>query len=102
GESVTLTASVAASPPGSGTPTGSVEFFDGATSLGTQPLSGGSTMLVTSGLPLGSPSITAVYLGSSDFGGSTSAAHSHVVNASATATSVASSPNPSAVGESVT
>jgi hypothetical protein len=102
GESVTLTASVAASPPGSGTPTGSVEFFDGVTSLGSQPLSGGSALLVTSGLPLGSRSITAVYLGSSNYSGSTSAAYSHAVNAAGTTTSVTSAPNPSTFGQGVT
>ena len=39
GQSVTLSATV--NPANGGTPTGSVEFFDGSTSLGTAPLGGG-------------------------------------------------------------
>src|SRR4029079_1381956 len=35
------------------TATGTVEFFDGATSLGTAPVSGGSAVLSTSSLPAG-------------------------------------------------
>ena len=40
GDTVTLTATVTADPPGTGTPSGTVEFFDGATSLGTASLDG--------------------------------------------------------------
>src|SRR6185437_8799686 len=38
GQPVTLTATVAASAPGAGTPTGTVDFFDGAALLGTAAL----------------------------------------------------------------
>src|SRR5262249_37031160 len=39
GQSVTFTATVTASAPGAGTPTGAVTFFDGSTALGTATLS---------------------------------------------------------------
>ncbi|WP_206306700.1 Ig-like domain repeat protein, partial [Streptomyces malaysiense] len=48
GQAKTLTATVAAVAPGSGTPTGSVDFFDGATLLGTSALTGGTATLTTS------------------------------------------------------
>jgi hypothetical protein len=102
GESVTISASVTVNPPGAGSPSGSVEFFDGATSLGTSPLSGGSASLNTSALTVGGHSITAVYSGDPSFGGSTSPAHSHTVNPASTSTSLASAPNPSTFGSSVT
>src|SRR5262249_5166201 len=60
GQSASFTATVT----GGAIPlTGSVEFFDGATSLGTSPLSGGSAMLSTSALAVATHSITAVYGG---------------------------------------
>jgi uncharacterized repeat protein (TIGR01451 family)/uncharacterized delta-60 repeat protein len=78
GESVTFTATVTSS---SGTPTGSVEFFDGATSMGTSSLSGGSAMLMSSALTAGSRSITAVYAGAANFLGSSSPALLQTVKA---------------------
>ena len=69
GVSVTLTATVTGS---GGTPTGSVQFFDGGTLLGTSTLSGGTATLSTSAFAVGSNSITAVYSGDSTFAGSTS------------------------------
>src|SRR6185436_4228904 len=53
GTNVTLTATVAVLAPGAGGPGGSVEFFDGATSLGVSPVSGGSAALNTSSLTVG-------------------------------------------------
>jgi hypothetical protein len=102
GSNVTLTATVSVGPPASGTPTGSVEFFDGATSLGSSPVSSGSAVLNTSLLSAGSHSLTAVYSGDASFTGSTSAVHSHSVTNPSTSTAVTSSPNPSVVGEGVT
>jgi hypothetical protein len=97
GQGVTLTATVA--PSGA---TGSIEFFDGATSLGTAPLSGGSAAINTSSLAVGPHSLTAVYGGGVAYAGSTSAAHGHTVNPATTSTALTSSPNPSVVGQSVT
>ena len=73
GQSVTFTATVTANAPGSGTPTGTVTFMDGSTTLGTGTLNGsGVATFSTSGLSVGSHSITAVYGGDTDFTTSTS------------------------------
>src|SRR5262249_45681549 len=50
GQSVTFTATVAAVSPGAGTPTGTVTFLDGQTTLGTTSLTGGTATLVISTL----------------------------------------------------
>ncbi|MFR9791020.1 Ig-like domain repeat protein [Streptomyces sp. MB22_4] len=99
GEPKTLTATVTAVPPGSGTPTGTVDFFDGATLLGTATLSGGTATLTTSALAVGSHSLTAVYSGDADFTGSTSPADVQTVTQAASATSLTSAPDPSVFGE---
>ena len=75
GQNVTLTGT--ASP---ATVTGTVQFFDGSTSLGTATLSGGSCSLSTSVLFAGTHSITAVYSGDANDATSTSTALSQVVN----------------------
>ena len=77
GQSVTFTATVS----GGTSPTGTVEFFDGATSLGTVALAGATATLTTSALTVGSHPITAVYSGDADDPGSTSPQVSQVVNA---------------------
>ncbi|MDR3736498.1 MAG: Ig-like domain repeat protein [Acidobacteriaceae bacterium] len=71
---VVLTATMTDSSTGStGTPTGSVSFFGGATLLGTSPVSGvGVATLTTAALPLGTTIVTAVYNGDTNFAGSTS------------------------------
>ncbi len=101
GQSVTFTATVS----GATTPTGTVQFFDGVTSLGTVALSGTSAALTTSALAVGTHPITAVYSGDIDDPGSTSPSVSQVVNAAAgtaTNTGLVSSVNPSLFGQSVT
>jgi len=76
GQVETFTATVAPISPGSGTPTGTVTFYDGSTSLGTASLatSGGVTTatLSTAALAVGSHALTAAYGGDSAFAGSTS------------------------------
>jgi hypothetical protein len=101
GQTVTFTATVAPLV-GSGTPTGTVTFKDGATTLGSRTLAGGSATLTTSILAVSAHSMTAVYSGDSAFGGSTSAALGHTVIRATTTTTLVSSPNPSAVGQAVT
>jgi hypothetical protein len=105
GQPVTLTASVRVTSGGS-TPAGSVEFFSGASSLGTAMLVGSagtaSAPITTSSLIIGPHAITAVYRGESNFAGSTSAATPHAVQRAATATTVASLANPSVWGQMVT
>ncbi len=75
GSSVIFTATVTGS-----SPTGSVEFFDGAASLGSAALSGGTGNFSTSALTAGSHSITAVYSGDGGNAGSTSPVLTQVVN----------------------
>ena len=64
GNSVTLSVTVVPGQ-GSGTPTGSVTFKNGTTTIGTGTLTGGATSLSLSTLLVGSNSITAVYGGDS-------------------------------------
>ena len=78
GSSVTFTATITPAA------TGTVQFFDGASSLGTASMNGSSQASVsTSGLALGSHSITAVYAGNADFNGSTSPVLTQNVNSPA-------------------
>ena len=63
-----------ATAPGSGTPTGTVTFKDGAATLGTGPLNGsGQATFTTSSLGIGPHSITAAYGGDANFLASVSA-----------------------------
>ncbi len=91
GQSVTLTASIAAVSPGNGMPAGTVNFMDGSTLLGTGALSFGTAMLTTTTIPAGSNSITAVYTGNADYTASTSGALSQTVNKAATTTKLTKS-----------
>lgn len=80
GQPVTFTATVVALSPGGGTPSGNVQFFDGAIPLGIVPLdSSGEATFTTSALPVGGHSISVAYLGSSDHTGSSSAPAGHMV-----------------------
>jgi uncharacterized delta-60 repeat protein len=74
GQAVTFTAHVYPVAPGAGVPTGIVTFLDGATVLGNRPLSHGvATLTVWRPLSAGPHQIRAIYYGSTDFTGSTSA-----------------------------
>ena len=99
GQAVTLTATVA-SPGGA---TGSVTFLDGATALGaTVPLNASARAAFTAtSLAVGMHAITAWYGGDSTHAASTSAVLNQGV-LEATATTLTSSPNPAAVGQTVT
>jgi Bacterial Ig-like domain (group 3) len=102
GQSVTFTATVAPASSGSGTPTGTVNFLDGTTVIGTaEPLTAGVATFSDSSLTVGTHSITAVYSGDTNFTTSTSSALSQVVLQAST-TTLTSSPNPSVFGQSVT
>jgi len=109
GQSVTFTATVAAVAPGAGTPTGTVQFMDGANSLGSpMALSGGQASLSTSPLNVASHYIKAVYSGDGNFNvtgfdaGSTATPVTQVVNKADSSSVTASSVNPSVFGQSVT
>ena len=90
GQPVTFTATVTNTSLTSGVPTGSVQFFDGASPLGSpQPVSAGQAALATSALTVAIHSITAVYTNSDgNFTGSTSAAFSQTVKSADTTTSI--------------
>ena len=79
-EDVTFTATIAVVAPGAGVPTGTVTFKEGATVLGTAPVSGtGEAEFTTDALRVGSRSIVASYAGDARFGAATSAPVSQVV-----------------------
>jgi hypothetical protein len=80
GQSVAFTATV--TPSGSGTPTGTVSFYDNSTLLTTVALSGGAATYTTTKLSVGSHPITAVYSGDASFAGSTSQVLTQVVKSS--------------------
>ena len=90
GQSITFTATVSNTSGTSAVPTGSVQFMDGASPLGTpQPLVAGKATLTTSALTVAIHSITAVYTNSDgNFAGSTSAAFSQTVKSADTTTSI--------------
>lgn len=69
GQTVTLTATVAASVilPGQAAPAGTVVFDDGQTAIGSASLVSGSATFTTSGLSVGTHTITAVYSGDNYF-----------------------------------
>ncbi len=73
GDLVTFTATVTPTG-GSGTPTGTVTFYNGSVPLGTATLISGSASLSTSTLPVGTHSITATYNGDGNYQTSTSSA----------------------------
>jgi hypothetical protein len=106
GQSVTITATVTAAS-GNTTPTGTVQFkVDGSAAGSAVTLNGGIATYTSSTMAVGTHSITAVFTPASNaaFNASTAAALSQVVNAPpvATTTTLGSSLNPSAVGQSVT
>jgi hypothetical protein len=76
-QSVTFTASVTSS--FGGTVTGGVIFYDGATKVGSSQLSAGKAKFTTSRLSAGSHTISATYVGSASFTGS-SASRTQIVN----------------------
>jgi uncharacterized repeat protein (TIGR01451 family) len=82
GQLVTFTIRVSAVS-GSGTPTGTVTFTEGALTLGTATLSSGSATFSIATLAAGSHTITAVYGGDGTFPPSSSPALSQTVNQAA-------------------
>ena len=104
GQTVTFTATVASVLPSVATPGGTVQFKDGGTDLGSPvTLAGGLASVSTSSLSVTTHSITAVYGGSGNFTGSTSAPLSHTVNAAGTTLTITSdSPDASFVNQSYT
>jgi uncharacterized repeat protein (TIGR01451 family) len=104
GQPVTFTATVAASAPGSGTPTGTVIFLDGGNSIGTATLNSGVATITTSVLAPGNHTITTSYNGDGNFNVSAGSltGNPQVVNKANTTTTLSSSLNPSVFGQPVT
>jgi hypothetical protein len=104
GQSVTLFANLT----GTGaSPTGTVDFFDGASPLcSARPLSGSDPSSVasctTSALSVGSHGITATYSGDVTYSPATTPSFSQVVVAAGTTTGLGAAPTPSVFTESVT
>jgi hypothetical protein len=110
-QSATLSATIGFNTSGSAQPTGTVKFYDGGNLLPSCTATGTVSLPFTGGvvppctvpfLTQGTHSLTAIYSGDLNFGGSTSSAQNQIVNSTATVTSVVSSPNPSAVNAQVT
>jgi hypothetical protein len=102
GQPVTVTATVTANAPGAGTPTGTVTFMEGTTTLGNGTLDGtGHASITTSSLSVRGHTITATYSGDSFFAGS-SGMTSETVNPDSTTTAVAAAPTTSDFGQAVT
>ncbi|MBY0523747.1 MAG: FG-GAP-like repeat-containing protein [Gemmataceae bacterium] len=86
GQPITFTATVLADNPADGTPTGTVTFADGVTTLDTVPLDQtGTAVLTTSALTAGSHPITATYSGDDTFTGSNDSLSQFVAPAATTA-----------------
>lgn len=100
GNPVTLTATVSAVPPGSGTPSGTVHFKDGTSDLGTATLDvNGQATLTTSNLSAGAHSITTEYGGDGSFTSSESPVLAqNVIVATDIAVKLAHHPRVSAIG----
>lgn len=105
GGSVKLTATVAGASGSTGTPSGTVTFYEGTTELGTGTLASGVATYTTTTLPVGSDSIKATYGGDTNFSGSTSSAVVVVVSAAmttvGTSTALTASPSSAVSGTSV-
>ena len=99
GQSITLTATVTGT-----SPTGTVTFMDGGTSLGTGSVSAGKATLAKSFTTTGSHSLTAVYAGDANNTGSTSAALALTVNPAPppTTTTLTSSASTATAGQALT
>jgi ELWxxDGT repeat protein len=107
GQAVTFTVTISAPPGGAGTPTGSVDFTEGATDLtpGGIALSGGQGTFSTSALAAGNNTITASYSGDGNFASGTAddSAAPQVVAKSTTTTSITGvTPGAAVFGQPVT
>ena len=98
GQSVTISAVVKAT---SGSPSGTVTFTEGATTLGSTTLWFGKYSITLASLAGGTHQITASYAGSATFAPST-ATFTQIVDPAPTAVTVSSRTNPTVTGQGVT
>jgi ELWxxDGT repeat protein len=105
GQGVALTATVSSQAPGAGTPTGTVDFKEGATDLtpGGVTLSGGQAVFKTSSLAVGQHTITATYGGDANFTGSSgnNSAAPELVSQASSRTVLFGFPDPAVFGQAV-
>lgn len=107
GQAVTLTATVAATSPGAGNPSGTVEFMDGgsdisgcaAVALSTTTETASCT---TSSLAVANHTLAAAYSGDGNFTASTASGVSQAVNKASTSTAVTTSSTAATRGQPVT
>src|SRR5262249_32465805 len=78
-QNVTLTATVAVGATAPATPSGTITFLDGTTTLSPAPVSNGTATFATAKLPVGSHLLTARYSGDGTFPASTSAVLTQIV-----------------------
>jgi len=78
--SITFTATVKVVAPGTGTPVGVVDFYDGTIPMGSAMLNNGKATVTTTTLGTGNRSIKAVYTGTANYGGSNSSVLTQIVN----------------------
>jgi sugar lactone lactonase YvrE len=97
---VTLTASASAAI--TGTPSGSITFYDGRTSIGSATLTNGVATITTANLSVGTHVLTAQYAANGSDAGATSNTFSEVVQQATTTTGVTSSYTTAPVGSTVT
>jgi ELWxxDGT repeat protein len=102
GQVVSFTVLVSALPLGRGTPTGTVIFTDGTTSIGSISLTGGRATFTTASLSRGNHAINASYGGDTDFTASAYTNFGQTVLKDLTTTAVAPSANPLVVGQTLT
>jgi large repetitive protein len=102
GQPVTFTATISPVAPGTGTPTGTVTFFDEVGPIAIAALSGGVATFTTAALAAGVHTITTSYGGDGNFTGSAGSLNGQVVNVANTTTTVTSSANPDVFGQSIT
>jgi len=103
GQTVNFTATVALLPTAVGTPTGSVIFKSGATTIGTVPVDGtGHAVLTVPISSVGNQSITARYGGDGNFNADTSSILVHTVTQASTSTGLSSNVDTSYYGQKVT
>ena len=97
GQAVSCTATVSGGANGE-----SVDFLDGATQIGVGAISSGVATFSTTGLAVGTHSLTAEYVGDGTYNPSTSNAVSESIDNPGTVTDVSSSLDPSTYGQNVT
>src|SRR6185436_3255089 len=100
GQSYSVQVTVAPVAPGAGVPSGTVNVDDGDGNICAITLSGGSGSCNLTSTSAGAKTVTATYVGDTNFTGSADT-EAHTVNQAATTTTITSdNPDPSVVGQS--